>query len=524
MVLVDKEFLDSSLENLLGEIDWLFARTIKVKQPSFVLAYLFYVSRMGFLSLQVDEKNQMIEPDFSRFFPLLEKEKEKQLKKLFWHDWPKQKTALVNSAGDISCPVVWEEDKLFLQKNHLYQKKIKEHLLRLKSSFPNFKFPAEFFEKLKQMDNLSNEQKEAIKKSAKNNLSFLWGGPGTGKTFTASILTELFLKFAPFPLKVLSLAPTGKAALHLKNQIAKRLPDMLVEGKTLHAALNLRPQKEIQIEKKLEADLILVDETSMIDARLLAGFLEAVSDQTRVVFLGDPNQLPPVESSDLNSYFQPFKDQTTVLKKSYRFQNSIGKAVHFLEQKQISGFIENLNETVFFQNENVFLAQKKIVARSAAVYEELLKKTSDISGLLEEMKKFRLLSAFKVGPLGTDALNEKLFHLLNRPNLPLPIVVVQNDYAQNLFNGETGLLLNKTAYFKTENQEIRKIPQYMLPSYELGFALSVHKSQGSEYESLFLVLPEGSEILGPKLLYTAATRAKEKLVLFTFLQTLERFF
>ena len=530
-------------QKLLGEVDWLFANTLSnsnSKRPNFVLAYLFFAARRGFLSLSIDAQKLSVQPDFSELLIALEPAAEQKLKKLFWEDWQKLSFDHITDHPSEEIPlkpVVWEDHKLFLQKNYIYQKQIIKHLKRLDSSPPTDLFQRSLLDRLASLPkNLSQQQKLAIQNAFEHNLTIIWGGPGTGKTFTAAVFADLFSIDAINPPKILALAPTGKAALHLKKTIEQKLTSTVeMIGMTIHAALQLNPKKDPLFgkQRKLKADLIIVDETSMIDARLMAYLLDAIDERTRLVFLGDPDQLPPVENVDLSTFFQPFALKTIFLKENYRFKNeAFQKTLSALRKKDKAAFIQTLDNFSIVKPELVFQAQNSIVEKVFQTYNKLFSGKTDPEELLECLESFRLLSALKVGPLGTHSLNEKIWECfrLQKTEFPFPIVITQNDYQQNLFNGEIGFFFNKAAYFRDEEQKsingnsIKRVPAYLLPSYNLGYALSVHKSQGSEYQEICLVLPEKSEVFGLKLLYTAITRAKTKASLFAFEKTLDRMF
>ncbi|HEY4254717.1 MAG TPA: ATP-binding domain-containing protein, partial [Chlamydiales bacterium] len=136
---------------------------------------------------------------------------------------------------------------------------------------------------------------------------------------------------------------------------------------------------------------------------------------------------------------------------------------------------------------------------------------------LKSLSSSRILTALRQGPYGADTLNQKLLTYFQQKTAPhewlaLPILVTQNDPTRALYNGTTGVLIKDTAYFEGADG-LRSFPETVLPYYEVAFCLSVHKSQGSEFDEVFALFPPGSEIFGKEALYTAVTRARKKVTL-----------
>ena len=186
--------------------------------------------------------------------------------------------------------IVKDKDRYYLKKNWVYETTIMEQIQRLRASpITSLATPPE---------HLNAEQKEAIRQMLNQSFSILCGGPGTGKTYTAALFVSLLAKTPSY--RVVVTAPTGKAALHLHAKVLSENPHIKCEVSTLHRLLKLKPgETNLFSSRRIDADLILVDEASMMDVSLFAHLLEAVGDQTRLVLLGDPNQLPPVEVGSL---------------------------------------------------------------------------------------------------------------------------------------------------------------------------------------------------------------------------------
>ena len=232
--------------------------------------------------------------------------------------------------------------------------------------------------------------------------------------------------------------------------------------KTLHSLLSNRRQ--------LPFDLIVIDEGSMIDAEMMTRLFEQVHDQARLVILGDRDQLPPIDTGHF------FSDLTQMAPTCYL------KKCHRAELKEI-----------------VELAAS--VKRGEKIPFEPLQLPEIPDGVT-------LLTPLRKGPFGVDQLNERL-----RKSGPVPIIITEN--ANGLANGETGILYpDWTTTFGLKRTQ--------LPRFEEAYALSVHKSQGSEYDRVYLVVPKGSERFGREMLYTAITRAKKEIRIFADENTLEQ--
>ncbi len=342
---------------------------------------------------------------------------------------------------------------------------------------------------------LTEEQQKALDLALSHTLTIIEGGPGTGKTFLTSHLVQAMGPSA----RVILAAPTGKAAARLKQ-----FNPQAICG-TLHSILGIKSQQQLARGKSyVQADLIIIDESSMIDARLLAFFLSSIHAGQRVVFLGDGNQLPPVESGSL---FTDLVDllPTAHLRKCLRSDR--------LEVLQLArDILEGKPVTPHQTLSKEFILQKAL---------ENFPHPSQKETVSHE-NSFCILSPVREGPFGVNVLNEEIFQLFYRRMKPqdvwaVPILITRTDYEAGLYNGEVGLLWRKKekllhAEFASE-QGMRKIPASALPPYELGYVLSVHKSQGSEFDHVLALVPPGSEKFGREVLYTAVTRAKYSVVL-----------
>lgn len=353
--------------------------------------------------------------------------------------------------------LVEKEGRIYLRRNWECEDRFLEHASRLKRTLPAITLPE------LSLPVLEPEQKRGILQAASRSLSLICGGPGTGKTYTAVTLIQSVLPY----LKPVVAAPTGKATANLRKALKGICP---IE--TLHSLLK---------KSFLTADLVLVDEASMIDAELMAKLFSAIKEGGRLVLIGDRDQLPPVETGHFFADLAQDEELVTSLGKSLR-----------AELKEIVEWAGAVKEG------------KEIPFAPMPDFEELCR------AVFEE--KAVVLTPLRHGPFGVNRLNQKL-HMehLKRGGKEIPIMITVNENALELFNGDVGILdcEKECAYFGE-----RQFPAYLLPPYEYAYVLSVHKSQGSEYDRIIVLLPEGSEVFGREMLYTAITRAKKQVTLF----------
>lgn len=382
-----------------------------------------------------------------------------------------------------------ENNHYYLKKNWVFETKLLELLHKLLKEQPDKKVSFE------SNPALTEEQLNAIHTGCQNCFTIITGGPGTGKTYTAGHLLNQLQKAG---LEIVIAAPTGKAAARLQQSLP-------LKAKTLHSLLEVHKEEEV----RLSADVVLVDECSMIDIKMMVRLFSALKKGARLILLGDPYQLPPVETGNI------FADMVDYLAASahlarltlcLRAENQplihFAKLVNEGECQAALHYIENAQPEISYTR----------TSSMAELFAEMEEELNRIEGLDEEQaalqfERFRVLSPLRKGPFGVEEVNQWFEKRRNSPRY-VPIILTKHAKDYDLYNGDTGIVAGEYALFKT-----RKIPIRLLPEYELAYCLSVHKSQGSEYEHVYILLPEGSEHFGRQALYTAITRAKRRITL-----------
>ncbi|HEY6898779.1 MAG TPA: exodeoxyribonuclease V subunit alpha [Rhodocyclaceae bacterium] len=344
------------------------------------------------------------------------------------------------------------------------------------------------------------------------------------------------------PLHILLAAPTGKAAarmeeavrsaksrLPLAHEVAALIPD---SARTLHRLLGIRPDGSARHDRDhpLHTDLLVVDEASMVDLSLMARLLDALPETARLVLLGDRDQLASVEAGAVFADLCASAEAGGVLaagygrlNHSFRFggDGGIGRLARLLREGDGEGTLHLLLEGapgLAWHNHGEGLAQAALAGYGD--YLAVLRSGADAAKLHRLFAGFRLLAAHREGPAGIRRLNGMIEDALGisrreRWYPGRPVMVTVNDYGLGLFNGDIGITAADPAsgelqvWFVGETG-LRAVTPARLPAHETAWAMTVHKSQGSEFDRVLLVLPEQpSPLVTRELVYTAVTRAKQ---------------
>lgn len=530
----------------------------------FLLCHLTLATKKGHLCIQIEEQ---IFPPVNTLWGVDGSTVLSQSEISYIEQHIKEAHEYLGSHAEIhDLPLVIEGNLIYFQKywafETIFLEAFKKHLTIPPKIKVDIVLIHEEVKKLQEEGVLLAKQAEAIINAIVFPLTFITGGPGTGKTYTAGHLVRIFWNYLCEEdrknCRLILCAPTGKAATQLQKSLSRATSSIkgfpLIEAKTLHSLLGIRQGREdFQDEvKRIDADFVIVDESSMIDVKMMSTLLSAIKKGSRCIFLGDKNQLPPVEAGSI------FSDVVDLQKKE--FPCVCLDVCLRAEQKAILDFAESVNqkdkEKVFSQlksaqqeNEGVvrlhFSGSMKEIQRHFLDYVVPYflpnsRASQDSESWMASFQKMRILSPLREGPLGFETLNELIFERIQSnihglSHIAIPIMIATNDYGNGLFNGETGVLIRKLPMLKSfrredkaffspqsEGNSLRQFPAFILPKYTLAYCLSVHKSQGSEFEKVVLVLPEGSESFGKEVLYTAITRAKKTIEILSSDETLEK--
>lgn len=480
-----------------------------------------------------------------------------------------------------SCPLVWSDNRLYLRRAWqdeliiMQQISLKLNETNIDSVCLTPWLDALFGAKIDQID----WQRVACALASRSLFTIITGGPGTGKTTTVVKLLALLQSIRQAlqqPLLTIGLsAPTGKAAARLISSIqqaSSSLADQFQVGlptkaQTLH--------KWLSDESLAQCDCFIVDEASMIDLQLMAKLLRQLPLSTRLILLGDKDQLASVDAgavmaqlcdgAELGVYSQKTQlwlneyadislpneriadgnslaQQTIMLRHSHRFnaQSDIGKWANWVNHQAIQSIKKAYSElAIWHEASSESLVSIPIKSDNHSTLKHIiinqlhefirLSKTlceqADVEqwakNCHQQLAEFQLLCSVREGYWGIDSMNQRIAQWMgltpNKWQAGRVVMVTRNDYTLNLMNGEMGICLQHPTMglriaFNSESG-VRWILPSRLSEYEDAFAISVHKSQGSEFNRVMLLLPnEDSPILTKELIYTAITRAKKQFI------------
>jgi exodeoxyribonuclease V alpha subunit len=422
-------------------------------------------------------------------------------------------------------PFVIQNGKVYLHRYFTYETQIIEHIQRLGKNF-----------------------------------HIITGGPGTGKTYgVASKLVELFKGNSE--LKVTMAAPTGKAAARMEESIRKFTgdPDNILtteikeklnalKAKTIHRLLGYIHNSVFfrhNENKPLPYDVVIIDEASMIDGAMMAKLLSAINAETTFYLIGDKDQLASVEAGSVFGDIcrakdsRLLKDKVEVMVENFRAE---GKHIITFSKKLIEGetaFILNYenNKEVFIDIRVDGKRSDDLFKKEVFLYKEYIEE-SDIKTALQKLNRVRVLCVTREHDHSVAEANAQIEKLLKKeindsekfnPKAGFyhnqPIIITKNDDNLKLANGDVGLIRRDEtgelkAYF--EHQE-KPYPAGYLNNYETVFAMTIHKSQGSEFDHVVVMLPQkqARKLLTRELLYTAVTRAKKRVLVQSTKESLE---
>lgn len=481
--------------------------------------------------------------------------------------------------GEPACPLVLDDQhRLYTLRHYQAEQQIAKFVQQRLSHQP-LTTPAKLRQTLQELDLLpaatdqSDEpdwQLAAVVAGASQSITVICGGPGTGKTTTVAKLMSVLLHDNA-KLRVAVAAPTGKAAARLGEALQERAamqPSMAtslanLEPRTLHRLLGYLPLDDafrIGRDKPLPYDLVVVDEVSMVDPAIFAKLCEALLPTTRLILVGDKDQLAAVaagqvlgdlchaakpeqgmgeqlaafvhEATGMQGTVQcnsaPIANATVALWQNHRFgsQPGIGAFAQALMQRQPERALTALRHG----HDDLRLqatAERALVEVLPVLLEQLLAaEQNDSAAALASIGQARILTAQRHGPTGAAAWNARVEaellergHRTDEPYYPgCPILITSNDQNNRIWNGDLGVCGRNAqgapvVWIRDQNGNTRELSPRRLPSHETAWAMTVHKAQGSEFQTVLLALPDRpGPLVHASLIYTGITRAQRRAI------------
>lgn len=472
-------------------------------------------------------------------------------------------------------PLVFEHERLYLRRYWAFEKGVADRLKELmaRSFFPDRDLAIEVLGQMFPDGQPDDQQRLAVANAMGSGFSVISGGPGTGKTFTVTKLLAALQCLNNHQLRIAMVAPTGKAAQRLNESVAaakvilqkqgvlapEDLPGIPENATTLHRCLGVIPgQHEFRhnAANPLLFDLLLVDEASMVDLPMMYRLLQALPHEASLILLGDPDQLPSVSAGSVLADLTPRPhpgysaarqqwlqqlagssspmasgknaDYLSVLTDSRRFAEKggigrLGAAVIAGEAEKSWDILDSRIPGLQLQKEGDLHSW---LDGWIETYYQLLLQTGDVQQAFVLLGAFRILCVTRSGPQGAEQVNEYIEVQLRRTGLictdgkwhpGCPVMVTRNHYELDLYNGDTGLIVQHDGQLRAafaKGDELHYFSPLRLPSLEAVYAMTVHKTQGSEFERVALLLPDNDLPLNSReLLYTGITRARNELMI-----------
>lgn len=467
------------------------------------------------------------------------------------------------SPEDVSGPLVYHEQKLFFRRHFNAERGIAARLVSRAEMMESLA-PTHLKDEHSTLpDSLSDEQRDAILACVDCPHTLITGGPGTGKTTLIRSAVSL-IQATHENVRILLAAPTGKAAARLRETLQSEAngESEALTAQTLHQLLDLRRGQagsKYDEQHPLPADYLFIDEASMIDLSMFDLIIRALAPGARLILVGDQAQLPAIEVgspfSELLQSSQTFTREgnpvirSIRLTESFRFgaASDIARLANQMMSKDAPSHdrdrrawvrpIEGFNKA-------------SLQDRFESYLEDLTRPLDEVAAvkLLVGFEKQRILTPYHAGPMGVSQINQMMEHWLEQLGRKSfgqlhyhgrPILVTENDHHLRLANGDLGICVSTHRYkadaetaerfvvIFRDKDSVRAVPTSALPQHETSFAMSIHKSQGSEFDEVTLLLPsreseQADQLLTRELLYTAVTRAKQRLAIFADLSAWER--
>lgn len=460
-------------------------------------------------------------------------------------EWPVADSPLVHAGA-----VRHEQGLLYLDRYHRLERQVHDDLAARLALAPPVVDEQRLEAALARLGggHFSPEQREAVVAAVRRRTTILTGGPGTGKTTTVARLLALLADQAAGGLSIALAAPTGKAATRLQEAVATELaavaaswpeaPGLVgrLDGLTLHRLLGWRPDNATRFRhdraNRLKYDVVVVDESSMVDLTMMGRLLEALRPDSRLVLVGDPQQLTSVGAgavlSDLVVGYDGRSDSPVAqLSTNFRSEEdikSLAAALRSGDPDEVVRVLRVTSDQVSWletsdEGEIEEALRPDSLAAARAVWAAA--RDEHPGAALAELDRYRLLCAHREGPYGVRRWN----HLVERwlaedPDIEVygewyvgrPLLVTSNDYALDVYNGESGVVVRqdqRRRVFIAGSERLKEFAPGRLDAVETMHAMTIHKSQGSQADRVTVLLPdEGSRLLTRELFYTAVTRAR----------------
>lgn len=398
------------------------------------------------------------------------------------------------------------------------------------------------------LDKLDSEQRQAVRGVFTHTTTVLTGGPGMGKTHTVARVITALRQNNP-DLRIALAAPTGKAAARMSAALQESGAPITEEATTLHRLLGSRPDNSSRFihnrSNALPHDVVIVDEASMISLSLMARLMESLRDTTRLLLIGDPDQLASVDAgsvlgdlisgleiSGAGTFAHSERDgivSVIRLAVDHRVQGAhvdLARSLRDGDADKVMETFRSLSPGItFIESDDPHLSDvNDAVEHAKRLHVAAVR--GDADAALAEINASRILTGHRSGPMGTRRWNRLVENALAEyaPTIAhhemyagRPLLITKNDYSLGLANGDTGVIINRDddliAVIETSSGRLELSP-WRLGDIETMYAMTVHKAQGSQAKNVtVLVPPEDSQLLTRELLYTAVTRSTQNLTI-----------
>ncbi|XRX42725.1 MAG: exodeoxyribonuclease V subunit alpha [Buchnera aphidicola (Eriosoma harunire)] len=512
---------------------------------------------------------------------------------ILWNEIFKSSDSIGSSR--LKKPLILFNQCIYLYKTWKAEQIILNYITKKKrDSIPQWKHYRKIINNICNHDDIHHLQKIAISMAIIQNISFIIGGPGTGKTTIIQKILTAILEIYPNTIKCQLAAPTGKAATHLTQSVYNSnnktlklnlLKFKIIPATTIHTLLGIskiNSKPYFHENNKLDIDILIIDESSMIDFFMMEKLINALPKHVKLIFFGDINQIPSIGHGNIlkdicyqsdNTFYDIAKllklisncnintkkhpnlinDNICILTKNYRFAKKsdiIQLSYYILHtrkdifEKIKNNYFNQIHIDTISSHDQYILLLEYIIQKYSTYWDKIIQK-KPIHHIIKAFNSIKILCAVKHNILGTKHINNNLekymekkglINYINNNNctgyIGKPIIISENNKMLGLVNGDIGIMkLNnkKQLYvcFLKNDKETKKIPINILPKYQTAWAITIHRSQGSEFLHTILILPNVmNPILTKELIYTGITRSKETLTIYAkkniLLQSIKR--